>query len=203
MTNISSDRPISELLDSAGERAVAVVRGIADERLAGPTPCPEYDVRALADHLIQVVINFQALAAKQNADFSVERHYTDGGADWRSRFAEETATLVKAWAAPGAEEGTTGTFGLPARTVGHMVLGDLTVHAWDLARATGQEYAPDPAVVDEIGPALAEMAPMARKGGVFGEPVPVPEDASDFDKVLALTGRDPQWSPESGPALEP
>lgn len=155
---------IRDLLESAAQRAVPVVRGITDERLADPTPCSEYDVRALTDHLIQVVINFQALAAKKNADFGSVPHYTDDAGDWRARFADETATLVKAWAAPGAEEGTSGTMGLPARTVGHMVLGDLTVHAWDLARATGQEFTPDPAVVGEIGPALAEMAPMARKG---------------------------------------
>ena len=111
-------------------------------------------------------------------------------------FADETAALVAAWAAPGAEEGTTGSMGFPARTVANMALGDLTVHAWDLARATGQEFTPDPAVVDEIGPALAEMAPMARQGGVFGEPVEVGDDASAFDRVLALTGRDPHWQPK-------
>ncbi|MBT2392774.1 TIGR03086 family protein [Streptomyces sp. ISL-1] len=186
---------ISDLLERASEHAVPVVRGITDERLADPTPCTEYDVRALTDHLIQVVINFQALAAKKNADFSSVPHFTDDGGDWRARFADETATLVAAWAAPGAEEGTSGTMGLPARTVGHMVLGDLTVHAWDLARATGQEFVPDPAVVGEIGPALAEMAPMARKWGVFGEPFPLPDEGgvSDFDRALALTGRDPHW----------
>ncbi|WP_328335720.1 MULTISPECIES: hypothetical protein [unclassified Streptomyces] len=53
---------------------------------------------------------------------------------------------------------------------------------------------PEPAVVDELSPALADMAPMARAGGVFGEPVPVPAGASAFDQVLALTGRDPNWS---------
>jgi uncharacterized protein (TIGR03086 family) len=189
---------ISDLLESAAQRAVPVVLGITDERLADPTPCSEYDVRALTDHLIQVVINFQALAAKKNADFASVPHYIDDDAgDWRARFADETARLVAAWAAPGAEEGTSGSMGFPARTVGHMVLGDLTVHAWDLARATGQEFTPDPAVVGEIGPALAEMAPMGRKGGVFGEPFPLPDDegVSDFDRVLALTGRDPNWRP--------
>ncbi|WP_405999234.1 TIGR03086 family metal-binding protein [Streptomyces sp. NBC_00829] len=184
---------ISNLLEAAAGRAVPVVRGITDGQLADPTPCAEYDVRTLVDHLMQVVINFQALAARKEADFSSVRHYTDG--DWRSRFADETGVLVAAWAVPGAEEGTAGTMGLPARTVGHMVLGDLTVHAWDLARATGQEFTPDPVVVDELVPSLAAMAPMARKGGVFGEPVPVPDDAPGFDKVLAMTGRDPHWQP--------
>ncbi|MEU0397615.1 TIGR03086 family metal-binding protein [Streptomyces sp. NPDC006208] len=184
---------ISDLLRSAADQAVPIVRGITDDHLADPTPCAEYDVRQLTDHLMQVVINFQALAAKGHPDFGVEPHFVEGGGDWRARFAAETAALVSAWAAPGAEEGTSGRMGLPARTVGTMVLGDLTVHAWDLARATGQEFTPDPVVVAEVWPALTELAPKAREGGVFAEPVTVGTEVSDFDRVLALTGRDPQW----------
>ncbi|MFF3321183.1 TIGR03086 family metal-binding protein [Streptomyces sp. NPDC002889] len=186
---------ISDLLEAASERAVPVVRGITDDQLADPTPCADYDVRALIDHLLQVVINFQALAAKEHPDFAVDPHFVQDGGDWRARFAEETSALVTAWAAPGAEEGSPGQMGLQARTVGTMILGDLTVHAWDLARATGQEFTPDPVVVAEIAPTLAELAPKAREGGVFDEPVPLPEDeeTSAFDRVLALTGRDPHW----------
>jgi uncharacterized protein (TIGR03086 family) len=193
---------ISDLIDAAAARALPVVRGITDDRLDHPTSCTEYDVRGLANHLLQVVINFQALAAKKDADFSVVPDYLSD-ADWRDRFADETAVLVKAWAAPGAEEGTTGAMGLAARTLGQMVLGDLTVHAWDLARATGQEYTPDPGVVGEVRAAFAALAPTARKMGAFGEPFPLPQEgegedagsASEFDRLLALTGRDPHWQP--------
>ncbi|MFF0446503.1 TIGR03086 family metal-binding protein [Streptomyces sp. NPDC004609] len=187
-------KTMGELLGAAAEQAVPVLRGISDERLGDPTPCAEYDVRALADHLLQVVINFQALAERKSADFgAVPRFVDEDPAGWRDRFARETAALAEAWAAPGAEEGTTGELGLPARTVGFMVLGDLTVHAWDLARATGQDFTPDPAVIGELAPALTAMAPMARENGVFGQPVAVGDDASAFDRVLALTGRDPSW----------
>ncbi|MFG3140158.1 TIGR03086 family metal-binding protein [Streptomyces sp. NPDC048211] len=186
-------KKISELLDAAAGGALPVVRGIDDSRLEDPTPCAEYDVRALISHLVQVVVNFTALAARKDADFGETPDAVVG--DWRRRFGEETAALVEAWAAPGAEEGTAGSMGFPARTVGQMVLGDLTVHAWDLARATGQEFVPDADVVDEIGPALAGMAPRAREAGMFGEPFPVPDGASPFARVLALTGRDPGWQP--------
>ncbi|MFI6286717.1 TIGR03086 family metal-binding protein [Streptomyces sp. NPDC051018] len=187
---------MGELLGAAAEQAVPVLRGISDDRLDDPTPCAEYEVRALADHLLQVVINFQALAEKKPADFgSVPRFVDEDPAGWRDRFARETARLAEVWAAPGAEEGTAGQLGLPARTVGFMVLGDLTVHAWDLARATGQDFTPDPAVVAELAPALAAMAPMARENGVYGEPVEVGADATAFDHILAVTGRDPSWRP--------
>lgn len=188
-------KTISHLLEAAAERSVPVVLGINDDRLADPTPCARYDVRELADHLFQVVVNFQALAAKKDADFSAAPDHVGHG-DWRATFAAETAALVRAWAAPGAEEGTTGAMGLPAATVGRMVLGDLTVHAWDLARATGQEYTPDPVVVADLLGTFAALAPTARRMGAFGEEFPLPDGgagAPEFDRLLALTGRDPGW----------
>ncbi|MET9656458.1 TIGR03086 family metal-binding protein [Streptomyces sp. NPDC006510] len=184
---------ISELLETAVGPAVTVLEGIDDNSLEAPTPCAEYDVRALINHLFQVIVNFQALAAREETDFGEAPDVVTG--DWRARFGEETAKLVAAWAVPGADEGTAGSMGLPARTVGNMVLGDLTVHAWDLARATGQEFTPDESVLSEIGPGLAAMAPMAREAKVFGEPHPVPDGAGPFEEVLALTGRDPGWRP--------
>ncbi|MFD5199347.1 TIGR03086 family metal-binding protein [Streptomyces sp. NPDC058375] len=184
---------IGELLETAAARALPVVRGIDDARLGDRTPCADYDVRALLNHLFLVVVNFQALAAREDVDFGQEPEFVTG--DWRGRFGEETARLVEAWSAPGVEEGTTGRMGLPARTVGLMVLGDLTVHAWDLARATGRDFVPERSVLDEAGPGLAAMAPQAREMKVFGEPFPVPETATAFERLLAVTGRDPGWTP--------
>ncbi|MFE7352367.1 hypothetical protein ACFU8Q_03970 [Streptomyces sp. NPDC057543] len=51
---------ISELLETAAGRAVPVLAGIDDNRLGDPTPCTEYDVRTLINHLFQVVVNFHA-----------------------------------------------------------------------------------------------------------------------------------------------
>ncbi|MFD5427057.1 TIGR03086 family metal-binding protein [Streptomyces sp. NPDC127084] len=192
-------KSISELLAATTARAIPVVRGVEAGALTAPTPCADYDVRDLINHLLHVVVNFQALAAKRDSDFSttpdrVSAAGADGGG-WQRLFADETDRLVAAWAAAGAEDGTTGTLGLPARTVGHMVLADLTVHVWDLARATGQAYRPDPDVVAELGPAVADMASMAREWEAFGEAVSLPEDATPFERLLATTGRDPRWSP--------
>lgn len=73
-----------------------------------------------------------------------------------------------------------------------MVLLDLTVHAWDLARATGRSFEPDPAVVAGLAEEVERMAPMARQAGVFGEAVEPPADATAFERLLATTGRDPR-----------
>ncbi|MFD3533561.1 TIGR03086 family metal-binding protein [Streptomyces sp. NPDC058664] len=190
MTNVAPPR-IGDLLRTAAAQATPLVRDTVDASLGLPTPCAEYDVRALLNHLFDVVVNFRALAAKQPADFS---HTPDrlAEADWRERFGAETGKLVEAWSAPGAEEGTSGAMGLPARTVGSMVLLDLTVHAWDLARATGRSFAPDPAVVAGLVEEVEGMAPMARSMKVFGDAVDLPGDATVFERLLATTGRDPR-----------
>ncbi|MER6099589.1 TIGR03086 family metal-binding protein [Streptomyces sp. NPDC001728] len=183
--------PIGDLLRSAAADAAPLVRDTPDTSFGAPTPCAEYDVRALLNHLFAVVVSFQDLAAKRSADFS-DTPDRLAEADWRGRFEEETGKLAEAWSAPGAEEGTSGSLGLPARTVGSMVLLDLTVHAWDLARATGRTFEPDPAVVAGLAEEVERMAPMARQAGVFGEAAEQPADATAFERLLATTGRDPR-----------
>ncbi|MEJ8648985.1 TIGR03086 family metal-binding protein [Streptomyces sp. MS1.AVA.3] len=187
--------PITALLDAAAQAALPVLRGVRDDQLGLPTPCAEYDVRALLNHLFQVVVAFQTLAAKKDVDFSTTPdRLGDYGAQWPDRFAEEAARLVGAWAVPGAEDGLTGGMKLPARTVGAMVLLDLTVHAWDVARAAGLPYTPAPGCVAELRTLVAQMAPTARKMNVFAEPLLVPPGSSGLDALLAETGRDPQWT---------
>ncbi|WP_239471912.1 TIGR03086 family metal-binding protein [Streptomyces sp. NEAU-S7GS2] len=187
--------PISALLDAAAGAALPVLREVRDDQLGWPTPCAEYDVRALLNHLFQVVVAFRSLAAKKDVDFSsTPDRLGEYGAQWPDRFADASAQLVEAWAAPGAEDGLTGGMQLPARTVGAMVLLDLTVHAWDLARATGRPYTPAEGCVAELRTLVAQMAPTARKMNVFAEPAPVPPGASDLEVLLAETGRDPHWT---------
>ncbi|MDX2703227.1 TIGR03086 family metal-binding protein [Streptomyces sp. PA03-6a] len=184
-----------ELLAAARDRALPLVRALPDEALDAPTPCAEYDVRSLLNHLFHVVVGFQALAARGEADFSLTpdrlSEYGDG---WRARFEKETELLVEAWAAPGADEGVAGSMNLPARTVGAMALLDLTVHPWDLARATGLPFTPHEEGLRALEELVAAMGPTARQMGVFGEPAPVPAGACAFEALLAGTGRDPHWS---------
>ncbi|WP_240982486.1 TIGR03086 family metal-binding protein [Streptomyces sp. S3(2020)] len=183
---------IGELLGRARERAVPVLRGIPDTALSAPTPCAEYDVKVLVNHLFQVIVQFQRLAAKEASDFGETPDRVAGSPEWRERLLDEAGRLVAAWSAPGAEEGTTGAMNMPARLVGSMALLDLTVHVWDLATATGQDHpGADEAVVAQLCGAVDELAPTARKMGVFGEPVPEAEGASEFERLLARTGRDP------------
>ncbi|WP_415949557.1 TIGR03086 family metal-binding protein [Streptomyces sp. KLOTTS4A1] len=156
---------ISALLEAAGERVAVVLDGIDDGMLDAPTPCSEYDVRGLLNHLLHVTVQFQALAAKRTPDFTATPDYVADEPDWRGLFAKERAQLAAAWAAPGALEGATGLSGLPATTVARMILGDYVVHGWDLARATGRPYEPAPTcsrTSTRLGRARARGAPEGR-----------------------------------------
>lgn len=181
---------LSVLLDRARDHALPVIDGITDDQLTRPTPCADYDVRALLDHLLHVVVEFQKLAAKQDADFSSTPSYPD----WRAQYPAETAKLVEAWGRPGADEGIAGSMNMPATTVGALALLDLTIHPWDLAKATGQRFEPDTEVLAAVAELVGQMGPMAREMNVFGEPVEAPADATPFEQLLANTGRDPHWS---------
>ncbi|MBQ1072517.1 TIGR03086 family protein [Micromonospora sp. C31] len=183
----------SDLLAVAAPSAVAVVRGVSDDQLDLPTPCSDYAVRDLLNHLYAVVVNFQALAAKRQPEWAEKPdHLTEG---WRDRFEAEAAKLVEAWSDPAALDGVSPGMGLPQETVGTMVLLDLTVHAWDLAVATGQPFRPAPEVLPPLYALTEQMGPMARERGVFAAPVRTSSsDAPEMDRLLALTGRDPGWS---------
>ncbi|WP_433377893.1 TIGR03086 family metal-binding protein [Actinoplanes sp. CA-142083] len=178
---------ISDLLAAAAERTVPVVSGIEDGQLHNPTPCTEYQVRDLLNHLFHGVVNFQALAAKQPVDWSATPDFLEG--DWRSRFADETRKMVEAWSDPAAIEGDNPAMGMPQEVVANLALVDLTVHGWDLSEGTGQPYTPSPEVVAAIGPFTEQMAPTGREMGAFAEMTDFPPDADDFVRLLAHTGR--------------
>ncbi|GIG64341.1 TIGR03086 family metal-binding protein [Phytomonospora endophytica] len=183
---------ISAHLKSAAAAARPVVDGVTEGHFGDPTPCAEYDVKQLLNHLFQVVTNFQALATRASADFSSTPDRLTG--DWRAEFGAETERLVAAWSAPDALEGVSAGMGLPQVVVARMALLDLTLHAWDLSRATGQDFTPAEGVLDELFALVETMGPTARERGVFGEPFEVPEGASDFARLLGAAGRDPGWN---------
>ncbi|SCE66225.1 TIGR03086 family protein [Micromonospora viridifaciens] len=183
----------SELLAVAAPRTVAVVQGISDDQLDLPTPCPEYTVRGLLNHLYDVVVNFQALARRQEVDWSAKTDHLTGG--WRDRFTAETVRLIEAWSDPAALEGVSPGMGLPQETVGEMALIDLAVHGWDLARATGQRVEVEPEVLATGHGFMDRMGETGQRMGAFGEPVPTVAGATELDRLLCRTGRDPAWTP--------
>ncbi|CAN5690958.1 TIGR03086 family metal-binding protein [soil metagenome] len=175
-----------------------VVTAVPDHALAGPTPCPEYSVADLLDHVGGLSIAFRLAATKDNAGDGPPSVDGAGLADgWRDRIGMELRALALAWDEPDAWTGMTQAGGveLPGEICGLVALDELLVHGWDLARATGQTYDVDPAALDAIQAFLSPMADGEGTPGLFGPPIPVAPDAPLLDRTLGLTGRDPAWSP--------
>ncbi|SCE83435.1 TIGR03086 family metal-binding protein [Micromonospora mirobrigensis] len=183
----------SELLAGTAPATVAVVRGVADDQLDLPTPCPEFRVRDLLNHLFDVVVNFQALARRQEVDWAAKEDRLAAG--WRDRFAAEVERVVEAWSDPAAVEGESPGMGLPQAVVGAMLLADLTVHGWDLARATGQPVAAAPDALVALHGFMDRMGTTGQEMGAFGPPVETAPGVTELDRLLARTGRDPRWAP--------
>ncbi|MFG1921025.1 TIGR03086 family metal-binding protein [Cryptosporangium sp. NPDC048952] len=169
-----------------------VIRNLRDDQLSAPTPCSEYDVRALVNHLLQWGPPLVGAARKQ------EVAPVEPDADWRKALDAHFDELVEVWSAPEAWQGTTrmgAPVEMPAPMIGGMVLGEVVLHGWDLARATGQSPTWSDTTVIPILEGVRATAEMGREMGVYGPEVPVPTDAPPLDRLLGLTGRNPTWSP--------
>lgn len=170
-----------------------LVRAVRDDQLDDRTPCPDWSVADLARHISGLTVEFTYAARKEPTPERAGLGLTDG---WRDRVAGDLDALAAAWREPGAYQGEThaGPVTLPGREAGRVALNEVTMHAWDLAHATGQEYQYDPAAVAECTAFVQAFdAPANTDGGLFGPPVQVGDNASDIDRLVGLTGRDPAW----------
>lgn len=182
-----------ELYTKAASVAVPLVENVADEQLDGPTPCSEFTVRDLLNHLFHVAVEFQKAARREEMNFANAPDYLTG--DWRKRFSAEVDALAQAWSQPGAVEGENSQMGFPRAVVARMPVFDLTIHGWDLARATGQQFSADSGLVDEIYAMTLQLAEKGRSVEQFGTPVDVSADAPTVDKLVGMVGRNPAWTP--------
>jgi uncharacterized protein (TIGR03086 family) len=188
-------------LQPTARRLGALVTEIDDAQLGAPTPCAEYTVADLLDHIGGLAVAFAEAARKEqgtNASVPPPGSASHLVADWRTRIPADLETLGTAWADPAAWDGMTTIAGaeMPASSVGTVALEEILTHAWDLARALGQPFDAD---TDAIAGAMEFIGPVsepdAPRPPIFGPVVAVPDDASAMDRFVGLTGRDPEWQP--------
>jgi uncharacterized protein (TIGR03086 family) len=190
-------------LGPAAGRLAGLVTRVTDDELGQPTPCPAYTLGDLIDHVGGLALAFTAAAKKDRGELTGPPPPGDAsrlGDDWRARIPRDLAALAQAWRDPAAWGGTTRIAGsdAPAAAVGLVLADELVVHGWDVARATGQPYACEPELLDAAGTFLRQFASPDAPAGpevAFGPAREVPEGAPLLDRVVALAGRDPGWSP--------
>ena len=185
-------------MTAAAAQAARVVTGVsgAKDTLEAPTPCQDWDLRTLLNH----VILWTSYSAERRAhgesvaeelmakDFTAEPGYQAG-------YVAQLGNAVQAWSDPKAWAGEIGVMGdaTPAADVGAMLIMEMALHGWDVAKATGQEYACDDALAALVLEEVQAQGELFRKYQAFAAPVPVPADAPPLDRALALAGRDPRW----------
>ncbi|MFY1690429.1 TIGR03086 family metal-binding protein [Plantactinospora sp. WMMB782] len=187
-----------QLVARAAAPLVEIIRHVEPGQLDSPTPCAEYDVRKLVNHLLFWGPSLAGAGRKETvpppAGDPTELDLT--GPDWAAALTAQVQRIVAAWAEPAAWAGTTHMAGpteLPAALVGGMVVSELVVHAWDLAQATGQRPDWDGELLGYVHDEVGRTAEQGRQMGVYGPEVEVPETAPTLDRILGLVGRDPGW----------
>jgi uncharacterized protein (TIGR03086 family) len=176
------------LLDRAISQTGAIVARVRPEQASLPTPCSDFDVRQLLNHLVYDAQTFTTMVT------GAERGSPDAdliGDDWVSAYQAATTGLMDAWRVRGAD-GTMklGLLGeMPAVWAVGQHYADITQHGWDVARATGQSTDLDA----ELGQASLDWARQSLKpeyrGKAFAPEVSAPEAAPVYDKLAAFFGR--------------
>ena len=179
----------------------ALLLGVDNAELLHPTPCPDWTVAVLLDHLMVLSLAFtQAARKRTDAPGTAEPPPAPSAQHlsrhWRSRLPVLLEELATAWKDPASWTGTSTVGGvtMPATAHGTVAMNELIMHSWDLAKATGQEYAADPRTLEVLIEFLAQ-GPAEGTPGMFGPVVPTDDEATLLDQALALAGRDPAWRP--------
>ncbi|MEV6299791.1 TIGR03086 family metal-binding protein [Actinoplanes sp. NPDC051861] len=188
-------------LDPPVRQIRALLLGVADSDLTAPTPCPGWPVAALLDHLMGLSFAFTQAARKRTEAPGTDGPPPQPSADhlsphWRSRLPVLLEELSTAWRDPAAWTGTAQAGGvtLPATAMGIVAVDELVMHGWDLARATGQDYAVDPRTLEVLVEFLGQGPPEGTPG-MFGPVIPVDSEETLLHQAVGLAGRDPSWRP--------
>ena len=184
-------------LASALDQIGRLIEGTDPSQGARPTPCDEWDVATLVDHLQAVVRRIAAVLDGQPVLVGAARPSSrpTGWPTGRRVGPRPTPCwpTTTTWTArspcPGGRSPVPGAIG--------SYIGELTTHAWDLAVATGRTGELDEALALGALPAAMDKIPAEPRGEEipFGPVVEVGPDATAYERLVAWEGRDPRWSP--------
>ena len=188
-----------ELLAKAVGRTRTTIAGVAEAQLGSATPCAEWDVCGLMNHMLGG-LEFTAgcmagsppdlrpteadssLAGQRDLDALIGAY--ENQSERLLRMAAEPGMLDRIVASPFGEM-------LAARFLVGTVM-DQTIHCWDLAKATGQDASLPHELVEYTMAMLSSgFAEQGRAMGFIGPEIAVPDGSSEQDKLIAFMGRQP------------
>lgn len=159
-------------------QATSVLSNVRDDQLEAPTPCEDWTVARLVDHLVATPGHFAGMMQGEQPDFAAAPPQV--GADRAERFRSAGDDLLTLWREQGAQ----------AKASAEWQLAELAVHTWDLARATGQSRDGLDPEVARVGLGFMQSNLTAEnRGQAFRPEQPVPDGAGPYDQIAAFAGR--------------
>jgi uncharacterized protein (TIGR03086 family) len=183
---------LTEKFERAVARFGSLVHQVGDDQWSNGTPCTDWDVRQLVNHLTYEARWAPPLLEGRTIAEVGDRLEGDLlGDDPFASYDAAVAGAAAAVNAPGALDRTVHlSYGdTAAGDYLSQLAGDFVVHAWDLARGINADDRLDPDLVEWVDSVARPQADMLAASGLFGTPIDVPDDADAETKLLALFGR--------------
>ena len=176
--------------------ALSMIESASPAALSQPTPCSDWDVRGLVDHMIGVVQNFTtAFGGGQLTPPTGQGTAGLAGDNPATAYKQAADALMQAIRKPGALDQTIKLpFGeMSGNQAINIVIGDQSIHTWDLAKGLGKPFTMDEDLATSILTMMHGLLTPERRGGgnAFAAEVPCPENAPVQDRLLAFSGRQP------------
>jgi len=177
-------------------KAMSATRAYLDavraDQWQNATPCTEWNVKDVANHLIGE--NLWAAELLDGKTIAQVGNRLDGdlaGNDPAAAYRASVRAATAACTAPGAMQSTCHlSFGdYSGSEYASQLLLDTLIHGWDIARGSGQDTRLDPELVEVCLPIATQLTNQFRDAGVFGENLPVGPDADAQTRLLAMMGR--------------
>ena len=186
---------LAELHRRTVENWQRTVTGVGAEQWEDPTPCTEWNVRELVNHVTGEELWTAPLLEGATIEDVGDKFDGDVlGDDPQARCAQAAAEAITAADAHAAGGGMVNvSWGqIPAEEYVLQLSADHLIHAWDLAAATGQSRDLDPELVEEVATWFAPMEEMYRSAGAVGERPDLSGDPQT--DLLAAGGRRADWA---------
>ncbi|MBC9225052.1 TIGR03086 family protein [Aeromicrobium sp. 636] len=166
----------SSVIARALEQAEALLADVPEDAWDAPTPCVEWTVRDLVDHLVNLPAQFSTMAAGESVDWSVPTpRHDDPTAVFHAHANRLLATLGQH----------------PESVPEGMLAGELSVHSWDLASAVGGDTSGfDPEIAETGYDFMSAALTDEQRGRAFGPRQPAPDGANPYERLAAFTGRE-------------
>ena len=188
-----TDTPAQEFREIGG-RFGDVVAGVRADQWDDPSPVEEWAARDVVRHLVEWFPSF--LAAGSDVHLPAGPSVDDDPAGAWDHLQREVQAILDdpASADRVLSNRHIGDVALP-QAVSQFFTGDVFMHTWDLARATGQDDTLDPEVCAAMLAGMEPIEDVMRSSGQYGARVDVPDDADVQTRMLGFIGRDPEWKP--------